>query len=122
MTSWEQLFRHLVQQAKSLPEYPAECRDDDHLVGGCEAKVWLWLDTSDVEAVVIRFDSESRIVRGLLALLQQRLDGCSVAEIAAFDIDAFYRAEGLDNALSPSRSNGLYQVAKTLKLRVVSER
>ncbi|ASG66455.1 (Fe-S)-binding protein [Idiomarina piscisalsi] len=117
MASWEQLFRQLVQQARSLAEYPSECRDDDHLVGGCEAKVWLWLDTSDSEAVVIRFDSESRIVRGLLAMLQQRLDGCSVAEIAAFDIDAFYREEGLDNALSPSRSNGLYQVAKTLKLR-----
>ncbi|MCK7459101.1 SufE family protein [Idiomarina aminovorans] len=122
MASWEQLFRHLVQQARSLPEYPAECRADDYLVGGCEAKVWLWLDTSNAEAVVIRFDSESRIVRGLLALLQQRLDGCSVDEIAAFDIDAFYCAEGLDNALSPSRSNGLYQVAKTLKQRVVNER
>lgn len=120
MASWEQLFRQLVQQARSLAEYPPKCRDDDHLVGGCEAKVWLWLDTSNPQAVVIRFDSESRIVRGLLALLQQRLDGCSVAHIAEFDIAQFYRDEGLDGALSPSRSNGLYQVAKTLKHRVVT--
>ena len=42
MASWEQLFRHLVQQAKSLPEYPAECRDDDHLVCGCGWIPLMW--------------------------------------------------------------------------------
>ncbi|RUO45270.1 SufE family protein [Idiomarina aquatica] len=112
--NWEQQYRRLVQLARTLPPYPDDARDERHLVSGCEAKVWLYVDSSNPDAVVIRFDSASRIVKGLLALIQQRLDGQPLAEIRAFDLDALLRAENLENHLTPSRSNGLRNVAKKL--------
>ncbi|TDP40137.1 cysteine desulfuration protein SufE [Idiomarina aquatica] len=112
--NWEQQYRRLVQLSRTLPAYPEQARDDAHLVSGCEAKVWLYVDSSDPDAVVVRFDSGSRIVKGLLALVQQQVDGQSLTAIQAFDIDTLFRAEGLEGHLTPSRANGLRNVAKSL--------
>ena len=112
--SWEQQYRRLVQLSRTLPPYPDSLRNDEQLVSGCEAKVWLYVDVSNPDAVVVRFDSGSRIVKGLLALIQRQLDGKPAAELQAFDIDAFFRAEGLEGHLTPSRANGLRNVAKSL--------
>lgn len=112
--NWEQQYRRLVTLSRELPAYPEHARDDAHQVHGCEAKVWLYVDSSNPDAVIVRFDSGSRIVKGLLALIQQQLDGQSLDTIQRFDIDALFRAEGLEGHLTPSRANGLRNVAKSL--------
>ena len=112
--NWEHQYRRLVKLSRTLPDYPEQARDDAHQVSGCEAKVWLYVDSTDPDAVVVRFDSGSRIVKGLLALVQQQVDGQSLATIQAFDIDALFRAEGLAGHLTPSRTNGLRTVARIL--------
>jgi len=117
-SNWEQSFRYLVQQARQLPPYPEAFRDAAHQVSGCEAKVWLWVDSTNPDAVTVRMDSESRIVKGLLALLQSQVDGQSQQQIAAFDSAAYFTDIGLARLLSPSRNNGLYQVGLALRTRV----
>ena len=113
--NWEQQYRRLVQLARALPTYPESARDDEHLVSGCEAKVWLYVNSDNPDAVVVRFDSGSRIVKGLLALIQQRVDGAPLEQIQRFDVDALLREEGLEGHLTPSRSNGLRNVAAALR-------
>ncbi|RUO75815.1 SufE family protein [Idiomarina seosinensis] len=115
--NWEQQYRRLVKLSRELSPYPDSAKDDEHLVSGCEAKVWLYVDNSDPDAVVIRFDSGSRIIKGLLALIQQRLDGKPQQAIRQFNIDALFREEGLEGHLTPSRTNGLTQVARELSRR-----
>ncbi|MEX1222737.1 MAG: SufE family protein [Idiomarina sp.] len=118
-SSWEQSFRYLVQQARSMPAYPAELRDNAHEVTGCEAKVWLAVDTTNPTQVQVRMDSESRIVKGLLALLLEQTDGQSSAAIAEFDSQRYFAEIGLAKHLSPSRTNGLYQVCAALRAKVM---
>lgn len=112
--NWEQQYRRLVQLARTLPPYPDNARDNAHLVSGCEAKVWLYVDASNPDSVEVRFDSSSRIIKGLLALIQQQVDEQSLDTIHGFDIDALFRAEGLEGHLTPSRANGLRTVARSL--------
>ncbi|RUO65986.1 cysteine desulfuration protein SufE [Pseudidiomarina planktonica] len=118
-SSWEHSFRYLVQQARSMPAYPSELRDKAHEVTGCEAKVWLAVDSSNPEQVQVRMDSESRIVKGLLALLLEQTDGRSAETIASFDGQQYFADIGLAKHLSPSRTNGLYQVAAALRAQVL---
>ncbi|WP_404401583.1 SufE family protein [Idiomarina seosinensis] len=116
--NWEQQYRRLVILSRELPPFPSALKDEAHRVSGCEAQVWLYVDSSNPDAVVLRFDSGSRIVKGLLALIQQRLDGQPRTAIKNFDIDGLFREQGLHGHLTPSRANGLAQVARALKERV----
>ncbi|CAM3211356.1 Fe-S metabolism associated domain protein [Shewanella violacea] len=63
-------------------------------------------------------DSDARIVKGLVALLLTACNGKSADEIVAFDIDAYFDRLGLTGQLSPSRTNGLFSLAKAIKTSV----
>lgn len=115
---WERRYRELIELAKTMPAFPEQYRDEAHEVAGCEATVWLYLDCQDTHHITVRFDSVSRIVKGLLALIQAELDGHSAATVAHFDIDELFASYGLTQQLTPSRTNGLYNVSKVLKQRV----
>ena len=110
---WEQRARLLLQWGNQLDELPEAQRTADHLVQGCETRVWLVLDR-DTQPLRFQLASEARLLRGLLALLLLRIDGLSAAQIIAVDVAAWFAQLGLSRQLSPSRSNGLNAVLKTM--------
>ncbi|WP_232221244.1 SufE family protein [Pseudidiomarina salinarum] len=115
----EQRMRFLVQQAATLPTFSAVERDMAQEVFGCEARVWLLLnlrpDDTAEDSIEVRFDSESRVVKGLLALIQQAVDGASAQQVADYDLDAHLAALGLTDFVSSSRRNGLRAAVTLLK-------
>lgn len=113
--SWEQQYRRLVQLTRTMPEYPEFARDEAHQVSGCEATVWMYLNATNPTAIELYFDSRSRIVKGLLGLIQQQLDGQPLVNALQFDLDQLFAQEGLQQHLTPSRANGLAKVSATLK-------
>lgn len=110
---WEQRARLLLQWGNQLDELPEAQRTADHLVQGCETRVWLVLDR-DTQPLRFQLASEARLLRGLLALLLLRIDGLSAAQIIQVDVVAWFAQLGLSRQLSPSRSNGLNAVLKTM--------
>ncbi len=111
----EQRLRFLVQQAATLPALSATERDIAQEVFGCEARVWLLLNLPPEDNIEVRFDSESRVVKGLLALIQQAVNGASVQQLADYDLDAHLAALGLTDFVSSSRRNGLRAAVSQLK-------
>ena len=116
--NWEQSFRYIVQQSKTLPPYPAELKTSAHEVSGCEAKVWLALHSDGNDRVQVRADSDSRIVRGLLAIIVQATDGKTATELRQFDGQALFVELGLLRFLSPSRTNGVLAVIAAIRREV----
>lgn len=110
---WEQRARLLLQWGNQLDELPEAQRTADHLVQGCETRVWLVLDR-DTQPLRFQLASEARLLRGLLALLLLRIDGLSAAQIIQVDVVAWFAQLGLSRQLSPSRSNGLNAVLKAM--------
>ncbi len=110
---WEQRARLLLQRGNQLDELPEAQRTADHLVQGCETRVWLVLDR-DTQPLRFQLASEARLLRGLLALLLLRIDGLSAAQIIQVDVVAWFAQLGLSRQLSPSRSNGLNAVLKAM--------
>lgn len=106
---WEERYRYIIELGAALPPFPDEWKDEAHKVRGCVSQVWLHIDRSgDADPVLnIRGDSDAHIVRGLVAVTLALFSGRKASDIAAIDAAATFSELGLDEHLTPQRSNGL---------------
>ena len=112
--SWEQRARLLMQWGERLPALADAEKTDEHLVDGCESKVWLLADFNDGHWR-FRAASDARLIRGLVALLLARVNGLSAVELQSVDLNGWFSQLGLSRQLSPSRSNGLNAVLQRMR-------
>lgn len=110
---WEQRARLLMQWGERLLPLTDEEKSPEHLVQGCESKVWLVAVQRDGRWS-FRAASDARLIRGLLALLLVRVDGLSGSELQQLDLPAWFNELGLARQLNPSRSNGLNAVLQRM--------
>ena len=83
-------------------------------VSGCESRTWLrsW---QEEESLYLAGDSDSALIRGVLALLLSQIHGQPADVIKNFDFDEFLEGEGLWRELSPSRGNGLRAIIHAIR-------
>lgn len=115
----EDQSKYLLELGDDLPEFPAAMRTDANRVYGCQSQVWLSAEVTgsgDTAVVRILADSDSNIVRGLIAILQSAYDGMTAVEILRFDIQAVFRQLSLQQHISPQRRNGLRGMVERIQL------
>ncbi|BAJ00666.1 SufE family protein [Shewanella violacea] len=115
--NWQERYRQIMLLGKTLSKLEDEFRVEQAQVRGCESNAWLYHSEIDGKHYYLA-DSDARIVKGLVALLLTACNGKSADEIVAFDIDAYFDRLGLTGQLSPSRTNGLFALAKAIKTSV----
>lgn len=110
---WTDRYQYLIDLGRKLPEFPAQWRDEDHLLHGCQSQVWIHHER---RGDLIHFDaiSDSAIVSGLIALLLRVYSDRRPEEIVATQPD-FVAAIGLDSHLSPTRKNGLHAMLGAIR-------
>ena len=103
--NWMDRYQYIIDLGRELPDFSAEWRTEDNRIHGCQSQVWL---RTDCRAGQLNFSavSDSAIVSGLIAILMRVYSGRSSAQILAAT-PAFIAEIGLDEHLSPTRSNGL---------------
>jgi cysteine desulfuration protein SufE len=111
--NWETRARLLMHWGERLIPLTAQQCSDEHLVQGCETRVWL-LGEAQHGRWQFYAASEARLLRGLLSLLLARVNGLSSAELAQVDLLEWFNQLGLSRQLSPSRSNGLNAVLQRM--------
>lgn len=99
---------------KTLPIIDEQYKDEDHLIKGCQSKVWLHADKQG-EDVVFTADSDAIITKGIISLLVKVLSNQSPQAVKDADL-YFIDKIGLKEHLSPTRSNGLVSMVKQMKL------
>lgn len=103
--NWMDRYQHLIDLGRKLPPFPEALKTEELKLHGCQSQVWL--KTSAVgDRLEFQAISDSAIVSGLIALLRRVYNGRRAAEIVATP-PGFVKAIGLDEHLSPTRSNGL---------------
>lgn len=116
--SWEDRYRFLIDMGKSMePLFDLE-KTDRNRVTGCQSNVWLVPDIEEKGGEKIlnfRADSDSTIVRGLIALLHSIYNGQEPRAILDFDIDSLMQRLGLDQHLSMGRRNGMAGMVTRIK-------
>jgi len=112
LDDWETRYSYVIELGGALEPYPQEARDAAHKVPGCVSQVWLLTKQDEQKDPRLEFlaDSDSHIVRGLLYIMLALFSGQKASDILATDIEVFLTKLGLDEHLTPQRSNGLRSV------------
>jgi cysteine desulfuration protein SufE len=110
---WTERYQYLIDLGRKLPAFPEELKTEEHKVHGCQSQVWL-VANGNADRLDLHAISDSAIVSGLIALLLRVYSGRSAREILDTE-PRFVEAIGLAKHLSPTRSNGLSAMLKTVK-------
>lgn len=113
-SDWMEKYEYIIELGKSLPLINETKKDDDHLIKGCQSKVWL---DANVKNGRVQFtaDSDAVITKGIISLLIRVLSNQKPEDIAQADL-FFINEIGLREHLSPTRSNGLLSMIKQMKM------
>ena len=115
MDDWEDRYAYLIDMGRTLPDFPDQYRDDEHLVPGCTSRVWIQLDWDNEGRLQIQADSDAHIVRGLVAVLCSLLSGKTREELTQINVEEAFSQLGLDQYLSPSRRNGFFSMVSLVQ-------
>lgn len=112
---WSDKYRHIIEIGDELEPLTEDQRSDNHLVPGCQSRVWLIAESQD-NRIIFKGDSDAAIVKGLVALLINVYSGQTAEEILKADF-SFIHEIGLGKHLSMNRANGLNSMIKALQSR-----
>lgn len=110
---WMDKYEYMIDLGKKLPLIDARYKTPGHLIPGCQSQVWLHAASRD-GLIHFSADSDAIITKGIIALLIRVLSGQTASDIAAADL-YFITKIGLDQHLSPTRSNGLVSMVKQMQ-------
>ena len=114
LDDWEDRYRYVIELGRALPPLDDALKTEATKVRGCASQVWL-VARRTPGGLSFLGDSDAHIVRGLVAILLTALDGKSAAEIVATDLRAIFAGLGLEENLTPQRSNGLASMIARVK-------
>ncbi len=113
MEGWEDKYKYIIDLGRDLADYPEAFRDDQHIVKGCQSRVWLHQE-SDGDKLNFFGDSDALIPKGLISLLLRVYSGQPASSIAATE-PYFIDQIGLSQNLTPTRTNGLFSMVKKIR-------
>ncbi len=112
---WMDRYAMIIDLGNNLPEIDEKYKTPDHLIEGCQSRVWLNAELTPEGKVHYTADSDAIIVKGIISLLIQVLDNQTPDDILKSDLH-FIDDIGLSEHLSPTRSNGLLAMVKQMRL------
>ncbi|MDP4588265.1 MAG: SufE family protein [Flavobacteriales bacterium] len=112
---WMQKYEHIIELGKELPLIDEQFKTEEHLIKGCQSRVWLHANEGNGGTVHFTADSDAIITKGLIALMIRYLGDLPAKDVAQADM-GFIQEIGLQDHLSPTRSNGLVSMVKQMKL------
>lgn len=110
---WLDKYEYIIELGKSLEGYPEELKTEEHLIKGCQSRVWLNAEVKDGK-IVFTADSDAIITKGIISLLIGIYSGATAEEIMASDFSVVEKI-GLRENLSPTRANGLVSMIETIR-------
>lgn len=111
---WMEKYEHVIELGKELEALPESEKAEEHLIRGCQSRVWLTATKTPDGMVRFQADSDAIITKGLVALMIRVMDGLTPEAIAGADL-WFISKIGLDTHLSPTRANGLQSMVQQMK-------
>jgi cysteine desulfuration protein SufE len=110
LDDWEDRYRYVIELGHTLEPLSEAAHNESNKVRGCVSQVWLEREartSADGQPVLhYRGDSDSHLVRGLIAISISLFSDRAPKQILAVDALGAFRALGLEQHLTPQRSNG----------------
>jgi len=107
-------LHYLVDLGKvSRDTFPEEDKTKKNFIHGCTSFAWIKLESPD--PIQIRTVSDSMIVGGILALLEQAFNGEPKSSIDNYDAQDLIDGFGLEGHISSQRLQGFIEAVKMMK-------
>lgn len=114
LDDWMDRYQLLIDMGEEQPALPDADKTPDNLIDGCQSRVWLVCEHTPEGLLHFRAESDALIVKGIVTLLLRVVNDHTPQEILAADL-YFIREIGLQEHLSPTRSNGLLAMVKQIR-------
>lgn len=111
---WMDKYQMLIDLGNEQEPLDERYKTKNNLIDGCQSRVWLQADFVDGR-VMFTADSDAIIVKGIVALLIRVLSNSTPQEILDANL-YFIEQIGLQEHLSPTRSNGLLAMVKQMRV------
>ena len=114
---WEERYRFIIDLGRKLPPLAETEHNEANKVRGCMSQVWLSHSVEQGPPLKLHFqgDSDSHLVKGLIALLFQLCSGQTPQDILALDIESAFTRLGLENHITMNRRNGFYAMVERIR-------
>lgn len=117
LDSWDDRYGYLIDLGRQLSPLAEADRNEETRIEGCQSGVWIKIEPLEGQPLRLAFsgDSDSAIVKGLVAIVIALVNGRSPQDILDLDIPAYFGGLNLEGHLSPTRKTGLNEMVKTIK-------
>jgi len=119
LDEWEDRYRYVIELGHTLEPLSEAAHNDINKVRGCVSQVWLEcepaMDAEGERILHYRGDSDSHLVRGLIAIAIALFSDRTPEQILAVDALGAFRALGLEQHLTPQRSNGVRAMVERIR-------
>ena len=114
---WEERYRYIIDLGRKLPPMAESDHIDANKVRGCMSQVWMThrVNPGPPLSIDLQGDSDSHLVKGLIALLFMLCSGRTSAEILATDVASIFSRLGLENHITMNRRNGFYAMVERIR-------
>ncbi len=119
LDDWDDRYRYVLELGHGLEPLSEAAHNEANKVRGCVSQVWLEKQarTSAAGETILRYrgDSDSHLVRGLIAIAIVLFSDRTPQQILGIDAVGAFRALGLEQHLTPQRSNGVRAMIERIR-------
>ncbi|MBX2846914.1 MAG: SufE family protein [Acidiferrobacterales bacterium] len=116
---WMSRYEYVIDLGRQLSDFPEEWKTSENKITGCQSQVWLNMQQRDDGTLHIDGASDAAIVSGLVAIVLRVYSDQKPQDILDAKPD-FIADIGFNDHLSPTRSNGLHSMLRTIYQRAGS--
>ncbi|MGK4328554.1 cysteine desulfuration protein SufE [Lonsdalea quercina] len=115
--NWEEKYLYIMELGSRLEPLSDDLRQEDNRVNGCQSQVWIVVTQDEQGRVALQGDSDAAIVKGLIAVVFSLYQQLTPQDIVSLDVRPFFQELALTQHLTPSRSQGLEAMLRSIRSR-----
>lgn len=108
-------MQYIIDLGKSVPPIDENLKTTEYLIKGCQSDLWLNAELIG-DKVIFTATAAAIIPRGIVSILIRIYSGQKPIDVFEDDTNGFLQKARLDNFFQMTRSNGLEQMIKRIKL------
>ncbi|MFP1754489.1 cysteine desulfuration protein SufE [Lonsdalea quercina] len=115
--NWEEKYLYIMELGSRLEPLSDDLRQEVNRVNGCQSQVWIVVTRDEQGRVALQGDSDAAIVKGLIAVVFSLYQQLTPQDIVSLDVRPFFQELALTQHLTPSRSQGLEAMLRSIRSR-----
>ncbi len=118
--SWEEKYLYIIELGGRLPALPDAEHKAENVIQGCQSQVWIVMHQQPDGVITLEGDSDAAIVKGLITVVFILYQQMTAQDIVAFDVRPWFEKLALAQHLTPSRSQGLEAMIRSIRAKAAN--